>query len=80
MSAITLKNVPDEIYERLRETALAHRRSVNSEAIACLERVLLPSRITAQERLVRARKLRAELQRKNFKATDIAREIRRKRV
>lgn len=52
---ITLKNIPDDLYRRLKETADAHHRSVNSEVIVCLERVLLPTRITADERLARAR-------------------------
>lgn len=80
MSAITLKNIPDEIYERLRATAQVHRRSVNSEVIACLEKALLPTRITADERIARARKLRSELDSKKFKTKDIAREVKRART
>jgi antitoxin FitA len=49
-TAITLKNIPDDIYERLKLTAAAHHRSVNMEAIACLERVLMPTRASPQER------------------------------
>lgn len=37
-ATLTLKNIPDAVYERLKRSAEAHRRSVNSEAIACLER------------------------------------------
>lgn len=58
---LTLKNVPDEVYERLKASAESHRRSLNSEAIVCLETVLVPGRISVGERLARARSLRAAL-------------------
>ena len=43
----TLKNIPDEVYERLKTAAQAHRRSLNSEAIVCLETVLMPTKMTS---------------------------------
>ena len=58
---LTLKNIPDEVYERLRMAAEMHRRSLNSEAIVCLESVIAPTRINRAERLARARQLRAGL-------------------
>ncbi|MGF1610371.1 MAG: Arc family DNA-binding protein [Kiloniellales bacterium] len=58
MTSITLKNIPDDLYERLKRQARAHRRSVNSELIHCLETVLGPKRITPEERLARIRSLR----------------------
>jgi plasmid stability protein len=58
-TTLTLKNIPDDIYERLKVAAAAHRRSLNSEAIVCLETVLMPTRMSAQERIARARWLRA---------------------
>ena len=70
-ATLTLKNIPDVIYTRLREVADAHHRSMNSEVIACLEKTLIPVRISAEERLSRARQLRAGLQ-ANFDAADIA--------
>ena len=57
-ATITLKNIPDDIYARLKEAADGHHRSLNSEVIACLESILLPTRVTPQERLARARQLR----------------------
>lgn len=60
-TSLTLKNVPDEVYERLKASAESHRRSLNSEAIVCLEAVLLPRRVSVEERLARARSLRAAL-------------------
>ena len=54
---LTLKNVPDEVYERLKASAESHRRSLNSEAIVCLESVLLPNRVAPSDRVARARAL-----------------------
>jgi plasmid stability protein len=68
---LTLKNVPDEVYERLKASALAHRRSLNSEAIVCLETMLVARRVSVSERLTRARALRAALPGRKFRADDI---------
>jgi antitoxin FitA len=70
-TALTLKNIPDDVYDRLKLSANAHRRSMNSEAIVCLETVLLPAKVTLAERLARARELRAGLSQGKFRARDI---------
>lgn len=70
-TTLTLKNIPDEVYARLKSSAETHRRSLNSEAIVCLESVLLPGRMAAGERLARARALRASLPKSNYRARDI---------
>lgn len=70
-TTLTLKNIPDEVYERLKASADIHRRSLNSEAIVCLESVLIPGRVSASERLARARALRAGLPKARFRAKDI---------
>ncbi|MBZ0250555.1 MAG: Arc family DNA-binding protein [Burkholderiales bacterium] len=70
-TTLTLKNVPDEVYERLKASAEMHRRSLNSEAIVCLESVLVPGRVSVGERLARARALRAALPKGTFLAGDI---------
>ncbi len=70
-TTLTLKNIPDEVYERLKTSAEMHRRSMNSEAIVCLESVLLPGRLDASERVARARALRAALPKTKFLAKDI---------
>ena len=59
MATMTLKNVPDEIYARLKETAARHRRSLNSEAILCLERALAPETPATAVLLAEAREIRA---------------------
>lgn len=68
---MTLKNIPDAVYERLKTSAQMHRRSMNSEAIVCLEAVLLPMKVSPTERLARARELRAALPKGEFLAEDI---------
>jgi plasmid stability protein len=70
-TTLTLKNIPDEVYERLKASAQTHRRSLNSEAIVCLESVLMPGRIAVSERLARARALRSSLPKGKFRAQDI---------
>lgn len=70
-TTITLKNVPDAVYERLKASALEHRRSINGQAIVCLEAALASGRLTSVERLNRARALRATLATRTFRARDI---------
>lgn len=40
MTSITVKNIPDGLYDRVRRLAEANRRSINSEIIVCLERAV----------------------------------------
>lgn len=70
-TTLTLKNIPDDVYARLKLSAEVHRRSLNGEAIVCLESVLFPTKFVAAERLARARELRSRLVPKKFKARDI---------
>ena len=72
-ATLTLKNIPDDVYERLKASARVHRRSLNSEAIVCLESVLVPARMASGERLARARVLRSTLQPAKFRAREIDR-------
>ena len=70
-TTLTLKKIPDAVYAQLKASAALHRRSLNSEAIVCLETVLAPGRLAPGERLARARALRASLQAGGFGAQDI---------
>ena len=70
-TTLTLKNIPDALYERLKKSAETHRRSLNFEAIVCLEEVLLPTRVTPAERLERARSIAASLRPGPFDPEDI---------
>lgn len=58
MATLTIKNVPDEVYERLRRSAAQHRRSINQEAIVCLEQRLQKPEFDVGAFLARVRRLR----------------------
>ena len=70
-TTLTLKNIPDAVYERLKAAAAANRRSLNGQAIVCLESVLQGARLSAEDRLDRARALRAGLAPARFRARDV---------
>jgi antitoxin FitA len=37
MANVTIKGIPDDLYERIKQRAAAHRRSINQEIIVSLE-------------------------------------------
>ncbi|HUF10544.1 MAG TPA: Arc family DNA-binding protein [Rhodothermales bacterium] len=47
MPALTVRDIPDRLYERLRERASRHRRSMSSEIVTLLEETLLPQPVDA---------------------------------
>jgi len=61
VATVTFKNIPDDLYEKLKEAAAAHHRSINSELINCLESILHPRKIEPMERLTRFRNVRLSL-------------------
>ncbi len=58
MPTITLKGVPADLYERIKQRAAEHRRSLNSEIIVCLERSVKGKRIDPDTFLSRVDRLR----------------------
>ncbi len=58
MSNITVKNIPDALYEQLRRSAAANHRSINSEIIVCIERAVRGRRVDVETILANARRLR----------------------
>lgn len=58
MATITLKNVPDDLYDQLKRSAERNRRSINREAIVCLEQALESATPDAEEVLARVRHVR----------------------
>jgi len=58
MSTITIKGLPDDLYERIKKRAAENRRSVNSEIIVCLERFLRNKRLDPKTFLNRVDRLR----------------------
>jgi antitoxin FitA len=57
---VTLKNIPDSLYNQLKESARLHHRSINSEIIYCVERTVSPHTLSVAEHLGLARQLRAK--------------------
>jgi antitoxin FitA len=60
MPTITVKNIPEDLYQHLKEAASTNRRSINSEIIVCIERSLRSQKIDTEETLRRARQLREQ--------------------
>jgi plasmid stability protein len=55
MATLTLKKIPDTLYNQLKEAARFHRRSINSEILYCVERTLNPHEINVAEHLAMAK-------------------------
>ena len=55
MTTLTLKSIPSSLHEALRRRAQRNRRSLNSEAIACLEQVVSPSGVNSESLLEQIR-------------------------
>ncbi len=70
---LTLKGVPDLVYERLKQAASANHRSLNGEIIARLEAQVLPRRVAAEDHLAAIRTIRERLQGLAFDHADIDR-------
>ncbi|MBL1263393.1 FitA-like ribbon-helix-helix domain-containing protein [Methylomicrobium sp. RS1] len=68
MTNLTLKNIPDDLYHQLKESARLHHRSLNGEILYCLERTLRPRPIDVAERLEEARLIREKTA--HYKLTD----------
>lgn len=68
MATLTIKSFPDELYNKLKDAAHRHRRSINSEAIFTLEHALLEHRIDTGHLLLKARELRKLTQ--HYKLTE----------
>lgn len=58
MPTLTIKNIPEELYARLKQSAAQDRRSMNNQIIVCLERALRTSPVDVEQVLSRARALR----------------------
>ncbi len=71
MPALTIKNIPDTLYEQLKSAADLHRRSINSEVLVCLEKALLAKKTNPNDRLQRIEQLRASIKPNNMTLDDI---------
>ncbi len=55
---ITIRDIPDEVYEKIKQQAELHHRSVNSEVIYILKQMVRSHRVDPQEIIARAKKLK----------------------
>ena len=61
MKTITLKGIPQPVHAALKKRAKMHGRSLNKEALACLEMVVAPARVNIHVLLHDIRNHRASL-------------------
>jgi hypothetical protein len=58
MPTVTVKNIPADLYEKLKQSAQLNRRSINSEIVICIERAIRTKPIDPDAVLATARRLR----------------------
>ena len=61
MPTLTLKGLPDALYNQLKARAAAHRRSLNSEVLVCLEQAVAADPRDPQTILADIQALRSQL-------------------
>jgi plasmid stability protein len=55
---ITIRDIPDDIYEKIKRQASQHHRSINSEVIVCLKKTMQSHRRNPDQIIARAKKLK----------------------
>lgn len=55
---ITIRDIPDDIYEKLKRQAELHHRSINSEVIVYLKKIVQSNRVDPDQIIARAKKLK----------------------
>lgn len=63
MPTLTIKKLPLRLHQKLKQRAAQRRRSINKEAIECLERALMSTPVDPEEFLARVRTHRESLSR-----------------
>ena len=59
MTTFTVKNIPPNLYEKLKKSAELNRRSINSEIIVCIEQSVQSQALDTNKILAKARQLRS---------------------
>ncbi len=62
-TSITVKNIPSDLYSRLKQSAARNRRSINKEVISIIEIALRSEQLNPDEFLPFVRSLRAKTKR-----------------
>ncbi|MBC8089375.1 MAG: Arc family DNA-binding protein [Phycisphaerae bacterium] len=71
MPTITLKGLPDALYERLKLQAAANRRSLNSEVLVCLEQAVASQGTDAASMLARIERMQETLNVRPFSEVEL---------
>ena len=58
---LTVKGIPEELHQRLRESAEAHGRSLNKEIIASLAQVVCSKRVQIPDYLSRVARVQSQI-------------------
>ena len=80
MHSITIKNIPSELYEKLKSKARVNRRSINNEVIHCIDRSLRSHRIDPEEFIVRIESIHRKHTFPRITAKDLKEGIRKGRL
>jgi plasmid stability protein len=64
MATLTIRNLPEDVYERLRARAAQHKRSMEAEARDIMSTAVRPSREAADEAIRRMQEMVARLPKK----------------
>ena len=75
MPALTIKNIPTDLYDELKNVAEQHHRSINREVIVCLKEALFPKRISPEDRLTNIQALRSRIKQNVVTTQDIEKAI-----
>lgn len=65
-TTITLKGIPQALYERLKTAAQCNHRSLNGEVLACLESTLMTRRLDPAEQLAAIRAIQQRLPKASY--------------
>jgi len=61
MAALTLRNIPDDLYHDLKQQAAQHHRSLNKEVVHLLEHAVRQGNSDNQNWLLQAEEMRKQL-------------------
>lgn len=61
MPTMTIKNIPDDLYEKLKKRAEEHGRSMNNEVISCLKRAVQSGRVDPETFLARVEAMQRQV-------------------
>jgi plasmid stability protein len=61
MPTITVKDIPEDLYEALKQSASANHRSINREVIHCIEQAVRGRKVNVEEIIAKARQIQAKL-------------------